>query len=960
MSDRLIVTLALHPKFGYLLQPVFASFDTGTGVYAITETAHGSGSNYENLSEDEKNIVNAAGRFSDKALMKTYSHEKDEAAFLQKVAPETIQTYIRPFIEARHKEMLLTLRDTSTPLFLREKIREREFSEDRAIEILACPSKMIFLFRNAATFTYSARVRNGGESVALFGRFFAPLCAKPAQAVIGNRLHYFEDVDEKKLRPFFVKKQVEVSSRNVPEYIRKFVVPCVKEFDVVAEGFSVFEQTHRPVAVLTLETGLDLMPVLNLKFRYGKHLFAIDLPRKKEVELLEQNGAFSIGWFFRDEPWEQNCVDLLLNNGLILGRNNQFAVWGNEESKTGIVEWINRNGALLRSFELNQSLGNYVYYTGEINLEFAVNGKRDWFDVYCLVRFDDVEIPLVRFRGHILNRITEYLLPDGRIAVLPAEWFARFGELFRFGRAVGDNIRLAGYHFRVKELAEKGALPDEEPESTMLTAEIPGGLNAVLRPYQRYGFRWLMQLQQNRFGGCLADDMGLGKTLQVIAMFLCNYTGGEASPGSRAPVQLSLFEAPVALGRAASAEFPPSLVVMPTSLLHNWSNELRKFAPELSAYVHAGASRFRDEAFARQSSRFPIVLTTYGTVRQDIDFLQHFDFHYVVLDESQNIKNPASQTFLSVKRLRSRHRLTLTGTPVENSPTDLWTQMDFLNPGILGPLGEFRKRFLIPAPEENGEAVRSLLKIISPFILRRTKEQVAPELPSLTEEIRYCEMSEEQTERYNREKNRIRNTLVKQFSEGSRRIGLSTLAGLMRLRQLANHPALVDCGFSGQSGKFEQVIDTVETLFQEGHKVLVFSSFVKHLQLFADYFDARRWKYAWLTGQTIRREIEITEFNSNLEVRAFFISLKAGGTGLNLTAADYVFILDPWWNPAAEMQAVSRAHRIGQERKVTLYRYITLGTVEEKIRRLQQYKSALSDALVRPQLTMEEAEELLR
>ena len=748
--------------------------------------------------------------------------------------------------------------------------------------------------------------------------------------------------------------------QSVSEYIRKFVVQCVKEFDVEAEGFRVFEQAHRPAAVLTLETGFNLIPVLNLKFRYGEQLFAIDSPRKKAVDLQEQDDTFSIGWFYRDEKWENECIHILLNNGLSLDKTNQFTVLDQERNRTGIIEWINRNSALLNAFELKQSLGKHIYYTGEIALELAVNGKNDWFDVHCVACFDDVRIPFVRFRNHILNNITEYVLPDGRVAVLPVEWFARFGELFRFGKAVEDDIRLATYHFRVKELAEKGTLSDEKPETAALATEPPVGLNATLRPYQLYGFRWLVQLQQNRFGGCLADDMGLGKTLQTIAMLLYSYSGGIRKVTGKMPVQLSLFDEPVVLAGTVCADVPPSLVVMPTSLVHNWLNELSKFAPQLSVYTHVGASRLRNDDFLQKAGCFQIVLTTYGTVRQDIEFLQQFDFHYVVLDESQNIKNPASQTFACVKQLRSRYKLTLTGTPVENAQVDLWAQMDFLNPGILGTLGEFQERFREADLTENEEAAHSLLKIISPFILRRTKEQVAPELPPLSEEVRYCEMSDEQGERYDEERNKIRNAIMEQLSEGNRKIGLATLSSLMRLRQLANHPALTDSGFTGTSGKFEQVIDALETLFQEGHKVLVFSSFVKHLQLFADYFDGRRWKYAWLTGQTADREAEISKFNCDPEVRTFFISLKAGGTGLNLTAADYVFIIDPWWNPAAEMQAVSRAHRIGQERKVTLYRFITQGTVEEKIRRLQHYKSALSDALIRPQLTVEDIEELFQ
>jgi len=404
---------------------------------------------------------------------------------------------------------------------------------------------------------------------------------------------------------------------------------------------------------------------------------------------------------------------------------------------------------------------------------------------------------------------------------------------------------------------------------------------------------------------------------------------------------------------------PPSLIVMPTSLIHNWLHELEKFAPSLNVYVHAGSNRLRGDDFEKSITGCQIILTSYGIVRQDIHFLSHYPFHYLILDESQYIKNPSSQIFSSVKQLSSTYKLALTGTPVENSLSDLWAQMDFLNDHILGKQGEFKMRFR-ESDVVNDEAERQmLLKIIDPFILRRSKDEVAPELPPLTDEIIYCEMEDEQALLYNEEKNKIRNMLLEQSAKDNRLFGTAALSGLMRLRLLANHPIISMPDYEGTSAKSDQIMAQADILFSENHKVLIFSSFVKHLKIIAGLFADRGWRYAWLTGSTANREEVIDQFNSDENVRAFFISLKAGGTGLNLTAADYVFIIDPWWNPAAEMQAVSRAHRIGQDRKVTLYRFITKDTVEEKIQRLQQYKKTLTDALVRSQLSMKEIEDLL-
>ena len=978
MSDKLIITLFQHSKFGYLLYPFFATFNPETEVYAIAEAATKNSTNFGALSEDEKQIVKTAERYADKELMKKYSRDKSESDFIKNATSETIERYIRPFIEARHQQILQAQRITKTPIFIRQKMQIRDFRASNILQVLTEPSEMVFIFRNLETFTYTVQIRNNKNDINLFNQLYAPLCDKPAQAVIGNQLHTFKDVDEKKLRPFLKKKFIEVPQRNVSEYIDKFVYKCVKNYDVETEGIDLFEQKHQPVAMLTVEIDFKLRPVLNLRFRYGTHKFTIDRPYKKEVEIIEKHPHISIGWFYRDEKWERNCIRLLKEGGLETTLSGQFCVSSShthESHSNGTIEWLNKNKELLQHFELKQSVGKRVYFTGEIALQFNAEEKRDWFDVNCIAYFGDIAIPFINFRDHIRNNVREYVLPDDRIAILPSEWFARFDDLFRFGNVSNNSIQLNKYHFRVKDLAEKGFLPNRETLKLELPTEIPDSLNATLRNYQTQGYRWMLYLRQNTFGGCLADDMGLGKTVQTIAVLLNVYSetkeNEEKTVRNRAPIQLSLFdeqlkeishkELPHKEKISIKTDISPSLVVMPTSLVHNWKNELSKFAPNLNVYIHAGPDRFQADKFEEAIDRYQLILTSYGIVRQDIDLLQRFEFEYLILDESQYIKNPSSQTFESVKKLNSVYKLALTGTPIENSLSDLWSQMDFLNDGILGSHAEFRKQFQGSDVINDEHERETLLKIVDPFILRRTKEEVAPELPPLTEEIWYCEMSDEQAAIYKEEKNKARNAILEKAVADGNRSHLSAIAlsSLTKLRLLANHPAISFSDYEGESGKFEQIIAQVEILFARKHKVLIFSSFVKHLELFATHFQLRNWKYAWLTGRTKDREAEIDKFNKDNDIQAFFISLKAGGIGLNLTAADYVFIIDPWWNPASEMQAVSRAHRIGQNKKVTLYRFITKDTVEEKIQRLQQYKTAMADALIAPRLTVEEMEELL-
>ncbi len=392
---------------------------------------------------------------------------------------------------------------------------------------------------------------------------------------------------------------------------------------------------------------------------------------------------------------------------------------------------------------------------------------------------------------------------------------------------------------------------------------------------------------------------------------------------------------------------PPatSLIIVPASLCHNWHNEIRRFCPSMRTLIHYGAARNRS---ASNFTGYDIIISSYHTVRQDIEIFTSINFFYVVLDESQHIKNPTSHIYRSVMRLRADHRLVLTGTPVENSLTDLWTQLNFVNPGLLGSLAFFKREFARPIERSfEEEKEKQLRKIIQPFIMRRTKEMVVRELPPVTEQIIHCDMSDEQAAIYEREKSAVRNSILENIeSVGIEKSAIIVLQGLMRLRQLANHPVMTDESYSGGSGKFDTVTRNIESAVSEGHRILIFSSFVKHLELFPGWLEKQDIGYTMLTGSTRERGKVIGNFRNDSSKKVFLISLKAGGVGLNLTEADYVFILDPWWNPASEIQALSRAHRIGQEKRVFVHRYISGNTIEEKIQRLQEKKTRLAGTFV--------------
>lgn len=447
-------------------------------------------------------------------------------------------------------------------------------------------------------------------------------------------------------------------------------------------------------------------------------------------------------------------------------------------------------------------------------------------------------------------------------------------------------------------------------------AEIPESLAQVLRGYQRYGFRWIHVLREAGFGGILADDMGLGKTLQVIAVLL-----SEKEQGSKGP----------------------SLVVCPASLVFNWLEEIRRFAPALRAKTLTGTKEERQLILAEAPERWDVLITSYDLLKRDAPFYAHSEFLWQVLDEAQFIKNPKTAAAKSVKIIKAAHRLALTGTPIENRLSELWSIFDYLMPGFLYKYETFRRKFETPIVREGNAAVsEQLRKMAGPFILRRLKQDVLKDLPEKLEEVRYSAFEEEQQRLYD-----ARVTYLKGLLEdfGSNR--MTILAELTRLRQVCCDPSLLVEGYTGGSAKREACLDLIESALDGGHRVLVFSQFTSMLALLEDDLTEREIPYFLLTGATPKEErVRLMHAFNEGTTPVFLISLKAGGTGLNLTGADIVIHYDPWWNLAAQNQATDRAHRIGQTKVVSVYRLIAKHTIEEKILALQEEKKDLADAIL--------------
>ncbi|MBI3541863.1 MAG: SNF2 helicase associated domain-containing protein [Deltaproteobacteria bacterium] len=575
--------------------------------------------------------------------------------------------------------------------------------------------------------------------------------------------------------------------------------------------------------------------------------------------------------------------------------------------------------------------------------DFAMNVSTDtdWFDLKMEASFGNAAIGQNALLAALEAKQGFVRLADGSLGMLPQEWISRFASIGQFGEKSKDGTlrfnksqglmlnAALGPSANVK--ADKGFSSFRERIQKfegVKEGKAPKGFKGKLRNYQKEGLAWLEFVEEFQMGGILADDMGLGKTIQVLAFLK---------------------------GREKKTD-GPALVIAPKSLVFNWLDEAERFVPELKVVAYSGPGRSK---ILKDLSKADLVVTTYGTLRTDIEKLRDVNFDVAIVDEAQAIKNPEAQSSMAVKQLNAAHKLALTGTPIENSLSDLFSILEFTSPGLLN----------IPKTREvNSDARQMLQRMLGPFVLRRTKEKVLTELPEKSEQVLYCEMSTEERTFYNALRDHYRASLAGEIDKGGLgKAKIHVLEALLRLRQAACHPGLINPDMKAEaSAKLSLLTNHVQEVIQEGHKALVFSQFTSLLALVKDQFDQAGIVYEYLDGQTDDRKAPVERFQTDPKCQAFLISLKAGGTGLNLTAADYVFILDPWWNPAVEAQAIGRAHRIGQQQKVFAYRMIAKGTVEEKILDLQKTKRELAESILSEdqdfikKLTREDLELLLQ
>lgn len=747
-------------------------------------------------------------------------------------------------------------------------------------------------------------------------------------------LHLPAKPDDVSVLDMFKKGELRFPARDKNDVVNSFLIPLQQQYPLhCSQGLHFEVASPEPQTRVMLSEFSSQYLMVQPQFMYDDVL--VDYDEDKEY-FHEANDLLTV--IRRNKALEKDAYEQLrtLHPKFKNQRNNRYYYMPFDEVMKD--KWFLKMNQQLQDAGFPvyglQQLQRFKYNTGKPRIEIEARANIDWFDLKIKVFWGDQEVPLKDIRKAILHNQDSIVLKDGTLGMIPQEWFTQYGMLFKVGNENKGRLQVSKLHYSVlddlqAEITDKKLQQEVADKkhrllhyNEVVTQPPSNEMRASLRPYQLEGFRWMQCLDELGWGGCLADDMGLGKTLQTIT-FIQHLK--EKYPGST------------------------QLVVCPTSLIFNWEAEIQKFCPSLTYLLHYGQQRdFTDEQFKAAD----VVLTSYGVVRNDLEHLKSFTWNYIILDESQTIKNPDAQVTKAVYELQANNRLILSGTPVQNNTFDLFAQFHFVNPGLLGGKEFFKREFAHPI-DKNGDKDKAarLRKLIYPFILRRTKEQVATDLPDKTEMILWCTMNVEQRAMYDEHKNYYRDALLKRIDEeGMSKAGFYVMEGLLKLRQICDHPMLL-------KDNTKHIIASVKTdeLLREieentgNHKLLVFSQFTEMLHLIRKELELAGIGYCYLDGSTSleQRKQEVARFQEeNSEIKVFLISLKAGGVGLNLTAADYVYLVDPWWNPAAEQQAIDRAHRIGQTKKIFAYKMICKDSVEEKILQLQARKQALADELV--------------
>ncbi len=763
-------------------------------------------------------------------------------------------------------------------------------------------------------------------------------------------VHDFEEIPF--LEEFDLSGKMLLSGDHAVEFVQRHL-PFLAEqnrlfFPASFHVPQIISESPKVIQTFSEDVSLDQLS-LNLHFSYAGHLLPAHQYETDALEIMALKEAPL--WICRDLKFEKEILDQLKTQGFQRLNSHRFDI-GGERALDYVFDspdFFSKGNAPLPALNHFRRIGSLglqelkaqTTHTGidwfSLDLQFELEGETFSYDLIRSLVKKGQRYLNIPGKGFIQIRSEEVQNLENQLeeidATIDSEGKA---QIKRFHAPY-----LEGFlRIRWNEAADlKGAVDSLRHEQGIPAHPLPTSLSEVLRPYQRQGYEWLYFLHQHRFHPILADDMGLGKTAQALAFLedLKNQKGRK-----------------------------PSLILAPTSVIFNWVHEAGKFTSDLKTLLLTGPDRHRNNC---QISEVDLVLVSYAIFRKDAAFLSTLSWRAIILDEAQYIKNHRSKTAMLVRTLQADQRLALTGTPLENRLSELWSIFDFLMPGFLGNYQSFRRFYQKPIEEgQSTEALDRLKKRIHPFVLRRQKQDVAPDLPSKTEIQHFCEMGSEQRKLYHEILLTSRHMVLQEVEKkGIEKSQFSILTALLRLRQVCCHPKLLGDSFKAKdfhSGKMEAFCELVSEILSEKHRIVIFSQFVEMLTLIRQWMDEQKITYEYLDGKTRKREEHIRNFQENPEISVFLISLKAGGTGLNLSQADYVIHYDPWWNPAVEDQATDRVHRLGQTQNVFAYKLITKESVEEKILYLQDRKKGLfqgvlgADSALGKKLSFEDLEYL--
>ncbi len=880
-----------------------------------------------------------------KSLEEKYSRQKRKRRSLQQINEDPkAGILLKKFVQRKMGDFLQAIRQANLPLCIEIK-RQLRLEQVRLSWAQESLLPMPHFIKMAEGIAYTLQLSKGSRTVIPQNENIQILLDDPGYLLIDDQIYTLKHINGNKIKPFLKRKEILIPNHLTKTYFEKFILEMAHRVEIEAEGFDIQQfDDIRSISASFTEDFIRRQYVLDLIFYYGETYFYFsDTSKRRNRLVMDEDGQVTIKQFTRSDT-ENKVIQNLLEAGLSLNMARRLILPENGD-RFAVIEWVINHRDLFESLAIKIKtpvIDGHMTHLEPASLNLYTTTDQDWFDIKGHIEVGGFMLSFADLLESIRLGDPLFILPNQEAFIIPAAWMSTYRSLATFGIRNGEGIKIKKSQYTVVEETEvlSQGVRKIMTEDSEIDYETDPQLKGELRPYQLEGVKWLLKHQANGLGACLADDMGLGKTIQTLAVL--SHTKAHLQSENRMPetaTQLSLFL------QEEAVQPLRALILLPATLVFNWVEEIKKFCPHFEVGIYLGTGRETMHAHLHQ---FDVVLTTYQTALRDIEVLREVTWKYIVLDESHMIKNKESKIFKAVNTLITKNKISLSGTPIENSLSDLWSQMQFINPDLLGTYTFFKEQFLIPIQKYQDQmSLEQLRSLVEPFILRRRKEEVAKDLPEITEQVEYVPMTSEQEDLFEKEKSAARNELLS-MSEHDSSFNFHVFRSLLRLRQISNHPVLLDAQYAHGSGKFNQVLEHLHSILKARHKVLVFSSFTSHLNLFAKKLKELKINYCLLTGKTSQqdRKVQVDSFQNDLDFPVFLISLRAGGTGLNLTRADYVFILDPWWNPFVEKQAIGRAHRIGREHPISVIRFISKNSIEEKIIRLQAKKKVLAAELI--------------